>query len=191
METLSNMTRIKDLLILKCPAFSDASKIYIDSAKQKGVDLGELIVNPYIFQSRSLDVSYLFNYLESLDNAAKVFREIYDEYIYTLRLNGWVNDIIYSIDKFHEIFNAINNKFNSYLTDQYLFEDFSIYQSETSLETCMAMYDTFNEYFMMSLLDIAEPNKLKYLIMQKSIRYSQYIYDKIFEQFEYIYLPFY
>ena len=191
MASLTIITHIKDLLILKYPSLNNITKGYINSAKQKGLYLDELVINPYILQSRSLDVSYLFKYLESLDKLAGVFRELYDEYIYTLRLNGWVNDIIYSIDKFHEIFNAINNKFNSYLTDQYLFEDFSIYQSETSLETCMAMYDTFNEYFMMSLLDIAEPNKLKYLIMQKSIRYSQYIYDKIFEQFEYIYLPFY
>lgn len=191
MTTLTFITRIKDLLILKCPSFSNISKGYLESAKRKGVDLGELIINPYIFQSRSLDVSYLFKYLESLDNLARIFREIYDEYIYTLKLNGYINDTIHNIDNFHIIFNAINNTFNLYLSDQFIFEDFGIYQSETSLITCMAMYETFNEYFMNTLLDLVEPHNLKLLIMQKSIRYSQYIYDKIFEQFEYIYLPFY
>lgn len=186
---------IKDLLVFKSPMIHHMCEKYIESSNQKGVNIGELFINPYIFQTRSLDVPYLLKYLESLDKLAGVFRELYDEYLYSLRINGYIDDNIYDIinntNNFHMIFNSVNNKFNAYINDQYLFEDFGIYQSSTSLETCLALYEEFNDSFIRSLLDLIDANKLKIIIMQKSSRYMQIIYHKIFEQFEGIYLPFY
>lgn len=195
MGSISFILCIKDLLVFKSPLIYHMCEKYIESSKQKGVDIGNLFINPYVFQSRSLDVPYLLKYIESLDKLAGVFREIYDEYLYTLRVDGYIDNHIYDIinntDKFHMIFNAINNKFNAYINDQYLFEDFGIYQSSTSLETCMTLYEEFNDSFIRSMIDLVDPKRLKFIIMQKSSRYLHNIYYKIFEQFEGIYLPFY
>lgn len=180
---------IKDLLIFQSPTIYQMIEKYIEDAKQKDVFIGYLAMNQYIYESRSLDISFLINYIKSLDKITGVFRDIYDEYIYELRLK----ELLDSVNKtdFHMIFNAVNNKFNLYLTDQYLFQDFGIYRSQTSLETIMNMYETFNDYFIYSLLGKISPNELKILIYKKNFKYLPYIYDKIFEQFEDIYLPFY
>ena len=55
----------------------------------------------------------------------------------------------------------------------------------------MILYDEFNDRFIRTLIDLIDANRLKFIIMQKSSRYSQIIYNHIFEQFEGIYLPFY
>lgn len=180
---------IKDLLIFQSPTIYQMIEKYIEDAKQKDVFIGYLAMNQYIYESRSLDISFLINYIKSLDKIAGVFRDIYDEYIYELRLKGLLDSV--NKTDFHMIFNAVNNKFNLYLTDQYLFQDFGIYRSQTSLETIMDMYETFNDYFIYSLLGKIPPNELKILIYKKNFKYLPYIYDKIFEQFEDIYLPFY
>ena len=190
---MCNLTRrvyIKDLLIFQSPIIYAMIDEYINKAKQKGVYIGELTMNSYIYDSRSLDVSYLINYIKSLSNLVDIFRDIYDDDLYNLRLNG-IDNIIYDMDQFQMIFSAINNIFNAYLDDQFLFEDFGTYQSKISLETVMAMYDTFNKYFTLSLRDIVPCNILKSINMRRNIKYLPYIYDKIFEQFECIYLPFY
>lgn len=195
MGTISFILYIKDLLVFKSPIIHHMCEEYIESSNQKGVSIGDLFINPYVFQSRSLDVPYLLKYIESLDKLAGVFREIYDEYLYSLRIDGYIDnhihDIISNSDSFNMIFNSINNKFNAYINDQYLFEDFGIYQSSTSVETCMALYEEFNDSFTRSMIDLVDPKRLKFIIMQKSSRYLQNIYYKIFEQFEGIYLPFY
>lgn len=180
---------IKDLLIFQPPTIYQMIEKYIEDAKQKDVFIGYLAMNQYIYESRSLDISFLINYIKSLDKITGVFRDIYDEYIYELRLKGLLDSV--NKTDFHMIFNAVNNKFNLYLTDQYLFQDFGIYRSQTSLETIMDMYETFNDYFIYSLLGKISPNELKILIYKKNFKYLPYIYDKIFEQFEDIYLPFY
>lgn len=189
MNYLTNSVKIKDLYILQ---FNDSFKLiekYIKNSYKNGVYIGELCVNPYIYESRNLDLPFLVNYIESLDSLVKLFRDIYDEYIYDLRLYEEVNNN-YSIN-FHIIFNDINNTFNSYLSDQFLFEDFSIYQSETSLKTSIELYNKFNENFIFFMKNIIDRSKLQLFIHHKNIKYLPYIYDKIFEQFEYIYLPFY
>ncbi len=189
---LSRLIYIKDLLIFQSNTVYKMIEEYVESAKLKGVSIGDLATNSYIFESRSLDVSYLINYIKSLNNLAGVFRDLYDDYLYKLRLQLSIDDIIYQDDnQFQMIFNAINNTFNRYLDDQYLFEDFSIYQSQTSVETCMALLDTFYEYFTFLMSKYIDKDYLKQFIMQNNIALSQIIYDKIFEQFEYIYLPFY
>jgi hypothetical protein len=190
MNAVSRIVYIKDLLIFQSPIVYAMVDEYINSAKQNGVYIGELSMNSYIYETRSLDVSFLINYIKSLDNIAKIFRQIYDDDLYNIRLHG-INDIIYDIENFQMVFNAINNTFNAHLYNQMAFEDFGTYYSNTSLNTCMAMYETFNDYFAFSFRDIENPSVLKLINMRRNIRYLPYIYDKIFEQFECIYLPFY
>lgn len=193
MYNITKVLYIKDLLVLQAPSIYKMIEGTVQSAKRKNLFIGDLVVNPYIYDSRSLDVSYLFKYLEALDKVANVFRKLYDEFLYSLRLEGIIDDELYSgIDNFHMIYNAINNTFNSYLVDQYLFQDFGIYRSPTSLETCTKLYETFNDYCVYSLIDIVnDPARLKLRMFRQNIKYLNYIYDELFEQFEPIYLPFY
>lgn len=188
-NNLAILIYIKDLLIFQSRDIFAMIEKYVRSAEKKGVYIGELAMNPYIYQSRSLDLSFLINYIHSLDNLAGIFRNIYDEYIYELRLGGYI-DRNYK-DNFHFIFYAINNTFNLYLQDQYLFEDFSIYHSETSDITIMALWETFNDYFIFYIKDYCNISNLKLFIKRKGLKHLPSIYDRIFEQFEYIYLPFY
>lgn len=182
---------MKSLQVLRYPSIYNLISKYVDSAKQKGVYIGELLINPYVYASKSFDVSFLVNYIESLNNVAGVFRDIYDEYLYALVLQKSIDNSVYGIDMFHYIFNDINNTFNEYLNDRYSFEDFSIYHSETSLDTIMAMFETFNNSFKWYMSSITDTNLVSEVIGNKSIKMIPYVYDKIFEQFEYIYLPFY
>lgn len=192
MDYTMTLVYIKDLLIFQSNSVYKLIESNVENARRNGVELGELVVNSYMYKHRSLDIGCLIPYIRALDNMIKVFRDLYDDEIYTLRLENLITDEVYNnINGFHNIFNAINNTFNAYLCDQFLFEDFGIYQSQTSLETILALYETYNDYFIMSLRDYVNPNILKISIMNRSTRYIQYIYDKIFEQFEDIYLPFY
>lgn len=190
MSNLPRIIYIKDLLIFQSPIIYKMVEKYVIDAQKRGVYIGELTMNSYIYESRSLDVSFLTNYIRSLDNLVKIFRDIYDEYIYELKLNNYINENYK--DNFHFIFFAINGVFNNYLNDQYLFEDFSIYHSETSDITIMALFETFNDYFVFYTKEsVNNLNFLKLFVRRKSLKYLPYIYDMIFEQFEYIYLPFY
>ena len=189
MENLTRLTYIKSLLIFQSPIVYEKIEKYVLDAKQMGVSIGDLAINPYVYSTRSFDVSFLVNYIQSLDNVIRVFRNIYDDYLYELRLHGNI-DNNYK-DNFHVIFNAVNNTFNLYLDDRYLFEDFSIYHSETSLGVIMLMYDAFNEHFIFYMKNNVDSRVLKSLIQRKNLKYLPYIYDNIFEQYEYIYLPFY
>jgi hypothetical protein len=190
MCNLARRVYIKDLLIFQSPIIYAMIDEYINKAKQHGVYIGELTMNSYIYESRSLDVSYLMNYIKSLSNLVSIFRDIYDNDLYNLSLHG-IDNIIYDIDHFQIIFSAVNNTFNVYLDDQFLFEDFGTYQSKISLDTVMAMYESFNKNFTLSLKDIVPSNILKKISMSRNIKYLPYVYDRIFEQFESIYLPFY
>ena len=127
-----------------------------------------------------------------MSNVINVFRNMYDDYLYNLRLENLIDDYIeeYEPDTFHIIFNAINNTFNAYLDDQYLFMEFGTHLSQTSLETIMGMYEAFNDQFVMEFKQYVNINKLKILIM-KNMKFINHIYNRIFDQYEPIYLPFY
>ena len=198
MNDLVNQIKIGDLLIYKSPITFAMIYEHLNSALEKGVHIEDLVVNPYIYTSRSMDVSYLINYIKSLDNIAKVFNDLYFDYLYTIRLGELINDNIADIlynrskDIFNNIFFNINNTFNLYLEDQYVFEDFGIYMGQTSLEVIIALYNTFNDQFISSLKGYINPNLLKYhTTLSQSSEFMHFIYDKLYMQFEPIYLPFY
>lgn len=181
---------IKSLIVFQSPSAYTLIKDYVEDARKKGVEIGNLIVNSYIYSAKSLNIWFLIDYIKSLDNLVCTFRDIYDEYLYEIKMKG-VDDIYNNLYDFHIIFNAINNTFNKYICDQYLLDDFGIYQSETSLITIMSLYEVFNDYFVYTMKDKVDYMTLKKIVQIKSIKYLPYIYDKIFEQFEDIYLPFY
>ena len=198
MNDLTNQIRIRDLLIYKSPITFAMISEYLINAIQRGIHIEDLVVNPYIYESRSMDVSYLINYIKSLDNVSKIFNDLYFDYLYKIRLEELINDnladILYnkSKDSFNIIFFNINNTFNMYLDNQYLFEDFGIYMSQTSLETIIALYNTFNDQFVSSLKGYINPNLLKYhTTLSQGSEFIRDIYNQIYEQFEPIYLPFY
>ena len=189
-NNISKIIYIKDLLILQSPIIFEKIEKYVREAERKGVYIGDLAMNPYIYKSRSLDVPFLIDYIRSLHNTIEIFRDIYDEYLYELRLLNCINENYQ--DQFQFIFSAINNTFNSSLSDQYLFEDFGMYHSEVSDSTIMSLYETFNDYFIFYMSNaVSNQFNLKLFVQRKSLKYLPHIYDKIFEQFEYIYLPFY
>ena len=181
---------IKNLLVFQALSIYQLIEKYIDESRRRGVEIGDLVVNPYVYNSKSLDISFLVSYIKSLNNLSGVLRDIYDDYLYDLNMMG-VDGLYNNLYDFHIIFNAANNTLNKYLDDQYVFEDFGIYQSETSLDTIMAIYESFNDYFVYTIKGRVDPLLLKRMIQIKSTKYLPYIYDKIFEQFEDIYLPFY
>lgn len=195
-NSLANITNqirilyIKNLLIFQAPSIYQLIEGYINDSRRRGVEIGDLVVNPYIYNSRSLDVSFLISYIKSLNNLSEVLRNMYDEYLYDLTMKG-AGGLYNNLYDFHIIFNSVNNVFNRYLVDQFLFEDFGIYQSKTSINTIMAMYESFNNYFVYTNKEKVDAFLLKKMVQTKSAKYLPYIYDKIFEQFEDIYLPFY
>lgn len=186
-----NQMKIKDLLILRCPGVFQCFEETIEKSNQKNLNILDLTLNPYIYETRSSDIGYLIKYLNSLDGLADVFRELYDNFIYELRVANLLDESIYNNDQFHYIFNAINDELNYFVNNQYAFEDFGIYMGQTSLETCIALYDKFVDYFVRCLSGKIDANFLKSFCMQRNIRNIYDIYESIFEKFEEIYLPFY
>ena len=191
MEKIIKRIYIKDLLILQSPIVYKMIEPYMNSARQKGVYIEELAMNLYIYEYKSLDIPYLVNYFKALNNLANLFRDIYDYELYILRIQNHIDDSIYNENSFQMIFNAMNNDFNLYLDDRYLFEDFSIYQSETSLFVIQSLFDTFNNQFSLFLEPFVNRGIIQMMTAKRIKNFINYFYDKIYEQFECIYLPFY
>lgn len=184
---LSKPILINDLIIYRYPDLFQFIEKYIESARQKGVCIGQLIVNKYIYENHSLCI---VNYIKSLDELISVFRDLYDQTLHQLSLDRKLKSFIYNLNNFHDIFNEVNNIFNKFLDDMYLFEEFSIFQSQVSIETCIAMCETFNDAMIFHLKEYVDINELKRINVNR-MKNFHLIYDRIFVLFEYVYLPFY
>lgn len=185
MYELANQIRIKDLAVLRTECCMNMIESYIETAFKSGVDIGELAVNIYVYESE--DPIFLVEYVKMLCNLSKVFRDILDNSLYTLRLYKIVNESVYNIN-FHNIFNEVNTKFNTFIDEQFLFDEFGIYHSEISLETSIAMYEVFNDSVILSLKEFVDPNLLKFIFNKHSVKYLQKIYEEIFNQLENVFL---
>ena len=184
---LIKQINIKDLAIFQYPEVIKLIEKDIYDSYSKGINIGEITVNTYIYETKSTDIYFMMRYIKTLNGLAEVFRELYDNLIYTLRLEKMIGSDIYNDNtNFQFIFNAINNSFNMIINDRYLFEDFCIYFSDTSLNTCIELYDTFTYNFISLLCGTVDANILKSLCMNKNIFNISQLYAKIYQQFEYI-----
>lgn len=194
-DIMVNPIRIKDLMILQYDEIINIIREDVESAKLAGVYIGELYVNRYVYESRSTDLAFLRNYIKTLNAIANVFGDIFHDEIYTLRLEDLLDNEayleIYNENTFHWIFDKINQTFNTYVDDMYIFDEFYIYGSEISSEVVLFLYNTFNEYLVSSLMPYVNYNILLKMNGQRTVRYYPYIYDKLFQQLEDLYLPFY
>lgn len=187
---ITNSICIKDL-----PIFQSAIKPICDDinrAKRNGVDIGELVINQYVYESNSSNVCFMTDYIHSLSNLIELFNELYNTQLYELRIDDIVRKNQFNANWFQFIFKEINNAFNSYISDRYLFDDFGIYYSETSLITIPYLYNVFSDNFILLLNGILDNDAIKLIKSRISKEFIyNHLYDRIFEQFEDLYLPFY
>lgn len=195
MDLIPNPVRIKDLLIFQNDEIIDIIRKDIEFAQNHNVYIGELFINRFIYEERSTDLSILRIYLKMLNAIIKVFNDIYSDEIYTLRLEGLITDKeyleIYNNNVFHQIFHDMNNEFNTFIFDSYVFDDFLIFYSETSLGVILQLYQTFNQTIVSLLSPYVDRNILISINAQRTVRFFPFIYDKIFEQLDDAALPFY
>lgn len=179
---------IRDLMLFKVPSmYKKTVEESIENAKQKGVNIGDLKLNSFIYQYG--DLSLTIAYIKTLEIMIEVFSDVYYRELYELKSEN----LIYPDDipnAFMVIFDAINNQFNEIIDDGYLYEEFIIYGSEISLEAILMLYDVFNEYFVNTLKPYTDTSTITHLIISR-VKYIPIIYDMIFEKLEDVYLPFY
>lgn len=182
-SSIINQIKIKDLKILQTPWVYKEIENDILSAERKGICIWELPVNPYIYETRSMNIEFLCKYIKTLDGLAGVFRELYDNLVYKLRLEKLI-DFDMDDSSFQFIFNAVINAFNRYIDDRYLFDDFCIYMSDVSLQTGIILYDVFNSVFIALFGNMIDSNKLRYQCIYKNMINPSIIYTNIYKQFE-------
>lgn len=180
MYELANQIRIKELPAFYTAAGCRMMENSLIAAYSNGVDIGELAVNSFVYDYD--DIVFSVEYIKMLCKLSTIFKDIYDNNIYALRVQGHLQNI--PDINFHFIFNEINNKFNAYVDDMYIFEESGIYQSEIALETTTALYDIFNDTIVLALKDFVEPLVSKYIFNKVNVKYLQNIYDNIMTQLQ-------
>lgn len=182
MYELSYPIRIKELPMFYSQHCIAMTQNYLVIATQNGVNIGELTANVFVYEFD--DLIFTVEYIKMLCNLSTIFRNIFDNDLYNLRLQGYINDKIYSSINFQTIFNEVNNKFNAFIEEPFLFEEISIYGSEISLETSIALYETFNDNMIILLSKFVDINLLKYTFNKINIKYLQNFYDQIGTQIQ-------
>lgn len=185
MYELANPTRIKEMSIFNIKSCNDMMVAWLNKAYMTGVNILELNVNVYVLDAD--DMIFSVEYVKMVCNLSIIFREIFDNHLYDLRLKGLVDNDIYSKINFHNLFNEVNNTLNSFIDDEFLMYEFNIYHSEISLQTAMTMYDSFIENLIAILKDIVNDKLLKFIFNKHSVIYIQNIYEGIFLQLENIF----
>lgn len=192
---ITNPIRIKDLIIFRNPDVFNIIKSDVESAQKYGVYIGELFINNFIYEYKTTDIIILRNYIRTLNILAKTFGDMFNDTIYTLRLQGLLKDEEYeelcNENIFHWIFHHINHEFNTFVDDIYIYEEFFIYGSEISLELILILYDAFNENIVTALKPYINYHILMRMNGTRTVRWYPYLYDKIFQNLEDLYLPFY
>lgn len=184
MYELITQVKIKELLLFKTPS-SKMIEEYLQSAYKCGVDVGELSANSYVYEYID-DLIFSVEYVKMICNLVGIFRNLFDNYLYSLRSIGWhIDNRIYSIN-FHNVFSKINYQFNINFIDQFLFEEIGIYHSEVSLETAIFLFEVFNDTVVDELKEIIpiDPNLLKSMFIRRNIRYIPQIHSDIMNQLE-------
>lgn len=192
---ISNPVFIKDLIILQNPKVFEMIKPDVEAAKKYGVNIGYLHVNSFVYEYKTTNIIFLRNYIKTICILVEAFGNMFHDEIYTLRVQGLLNDEcyleLYNDNTFHWIFNDINNTFNIYIDDIFLHDDFYIYGSETSLEVILILYNIFSEDIVTALKPYVNYNILMKMNGIRTVRWYPYLYDKIFQNLEDLYLPFY
>lgn len=182
MYELANPIRIKEMPIFNISSCNNMMSAWLKQAYINGVNVPELYANIFVYDTD--DMIFSVEYVKMICNLSIIFREIFDNQLYSLRLKGLISNEIYSNINFHNIFNEVNDKFNSYIDDQFLMYEFAIYHSEISLETSMAMYEAFSDTIINILKDTIDIKILQFIFNKHNMRYIQIIYEKIFLQLE-------
>ena len=182
MYELANPIRIKEMPVFNILSCNVMMNDYIILAHTNGVNVPELYANVHVYEAD--DIIFSVEYIKMICNLAKIFREIYDNELYYLRLNGIISHEIYSKIDFHKVFGNVNNQLNSFIDDQYLMYEFGVYHSEISLETSMAMYEVFNDSLIEQMKGYADEKLLKFIFNKHNVKYIQNIYESIFLQLE-------
>lgn len=147
MDELTNLKPIKELPIMNNDKRYFVEE-YIQSCFKNGVDIGELMINPYVYNHKFLDTRFCIIYFKVISAICNFFRNLFDQQIFLIRNIKDAPPLpLYDIN-FHEIFSYINTTLNVYVDDVYIWDDFLIYGSETSFEIFYIMYDQFNEILM-------------------------------------------
>ena len=182
MYELITQIKIKELLLFKTPS-SRMAEEHLRLAYNCGVDVGELSANTYVYEY-SDDLIFSVEYVKMICNLVIIFRDLFDKYLYTLRMLGYTDNRIYSSINFHNVFNKVNHEFNINFIDQFLFEEIGIYHSEVSLETAIYLYEVFNTQIISELKDFIEADKLKFIITKHNMKYLPKIHGDIMNQLE-------
>ena len=182
MNDLCNPIKIKELPVFYSNSGIRMIEKWLAIAVKNGVDIGDLIVNSVVYNYE--EPIFTIEYIKMLCNLTNIFRNIYDNNLYHIRLQGLISDDVYSNISFHNIFNEINNIFNFLMNDGiYLFEEMEIYQSEISIEVAVALYDKFNDSIISALKDFVDPKLLVFIFNKINMKHLQIIYDSIKVQF--------
>ena len=189
MYELANQPKIKYLPAFIIPSCLNMMRFHIESAYKNGVNIGEFGCNSFIYQND--DLICQVEYIKMACNISNIFKDIYNELLYNLRLEGYIDNSIYPFINFHKVMNEVNNTFNSFIEDEYIFEEVTIYSSEISIETSIEMYDTFTNCIINELSSYINPNLLKYVFNKFNITNIQIIQDKIMTQIANIFTVFY
>lgn len=182
MYELANQIRIKEMPIFNILSCNKMMSDHLIKAYTNGVNVPELYANVYVYDAD--DIIFSVEYVKMVCNLTTIFKEIFDNQLYALRLKGLINNEIYSSINFHTIFSTVNDQFNSFIDDQFLMYEFGIYHSEISLETSIVMYEAFNDAVVNILKDFVDIKILKFIFNKHNLKYIQNIYDSIFTQLE-------
>jgi len=182
MDSVIIPIKLKDLPIFHSNSAMIMLKNWLAIAEKSGVNIGELSVNSVVYNYE--EPIFTVEYIKMLCNLSNIFRTVYDNNLYQLRLQGLINDDVYSKINYHNIFNEINNTFNFLTLDgMYIFEEMSIYDCEISLELTVALYDKFNESIISELKNYVDPNLLLFVFNKINMKHLRSIYDSIQTQF--------
>lgn len=189
MYELANPICIKEMPIFNIKSCIGMMEKWLNAAYSNGVNVPELNANVYVYNAD--DMVFSVEYVKMICNLSIVFREIYDNKLYELRLKGLIDKEVYNNINFHQIFGRVNDLFNYLIEDQDPMYEFAIYHSEISLEIAIAMYDVFNDSLINELKKFIDVNLLKYIFSKYNTKYIQNIYDSIFNKLENVFSIYY
>lgn len=191
---LTQPMRVKDLTVFKYKDIFPAVTAEVDKAKEYGIDLENLIINPIIYENE-MDIDVVIFYFSVMNAYIKIFGDIFSNEVYSMRINNIINDQIYRYimgnNIFSRIFDKINNNLNIYLFDIYVIEETLTFYSEVSLESFIIVMESFNEAFIENLQQLVNRDYLNKLNIKRLSTDFNSIYEALFDDLSYVYLPFY
>lgn len=180
---LANPILMKDLPVFKMSTYSNMMNGWINKAIQKGVDIGNLSVNSYVYEYD--DPIFLVEYIKMVCNLGIIFRDIYDTELYNLRMSGYINNIYSDMD-FNTIFNHMNTNLNLFLDQSFRFEETEIYHTEITLDISTKIYNIFVNDLITQVSKVVNinPLQLRSIFIRNKIKNIEFISKEIYTQLD-------